>query len=180
MEAWAKIRRPQNLEPRMTVRLSMLVLALPLASLSCSDPPPTPPRGSVRITLSPPSQGVPNIGTRVNCMAGTTGTYTYLLGKASAIADPVTQVHNGLLEHGHGISVSCTVKAIGSGRYSVNASLSGVDSNSRKVAASFTLNGTVSATAAAADNPGQVAFFSPDTTHLRTLSDLPPCKIGPI
>jgi hypothetical protein len=164
----------------MTDRLSMLVLSAPHASLGCSDPPPTPPRGSVVIRLSPPSLGVPGIATRTNCTAGTTGVYTYLLGKASSIADPVEQVRAGLLEHGHGINVSCTVKAIGGGRYSVNASLSGVDSNSRKVSTSFTLNGTLSATAAAADNPGQVAFFSPDTTHLRTLSDLPACKIGPV
>lgn len=164
----------------MTVRPSLLVLAaVSLASLSCSDPPPTPPRGSVQIRLFPPSLAVPNIGTRTNCTAGSTGTYTYFLGKQSAALD-LDKVHNGLMEHGHGINVSCTVKALGGGRYSVNASLSGVDSNNRKVATSFTLNGTLHPMSAPADNVGQVAFYSPDTTNLRTISDLPACKIGPV
>jgi hypothetical protein len=168
----------------MTVRLSMLVLAAPLASLlSCSDPPPTPARGSVEIALSPPSLSVQNIGTRTNCTAGTTGTYTYFLGRVAAGVRPTRiedRVYDGLMEHGHGLNVSCTVKALGSGRFSVHASLSGVDANTRRVSTSFTLNGTFSATGPAADNPAQVAVYTPDTTNLRTVSDLPGCTIGPV
>jgi hypothetical protein len=164
----------------MTVRLSMLVLVAPLASLGCSDPPPTPPRAAVELRLSPPASSIPNIGTRTSCTAGTSGTYTYFLGRVPSGLTAQDRVRSGLMEHGHGISASCTVKALGGGRYSVNASLSGVDANSRHVATSFTLNGTLSATAPPADNIGQVAVFTPDTTSLRTISDLPNCTIGPV
>jgi hypothetical protein len=113
-------------------------------------------------------------------MAGTTGTYTYFLGKVPTGLTAQERVRGALVEHGHGLSVSCTVKALGSGRFSVNASLSGVDANSRRVSTSFTLNGSLSATAPAMDNVAQVAFYSPDTTHLRTITDLPACTLGPV
>jgi hypothetical protein len=172
----------EYLEPRMIVRLSTLLLAAaPLASFGCSDPPPTPARAALEVQLNPPATTIQNIGTRTSCTAGTTGTYTYFLGKTSSLLSRQDRVRNGLIEHGQGgFSASCTVKALGGGRYSVNASLSGVDSNNRHVATALTLNGTLSATAAPADNIGQVAFYSPDTTNLRNVADLPECEIGPV
>lgn len=164
----------------MTVRLSMLVLVAPLAALSCSDPPPTPPRAAIEVRLSPPASSIPNIGTRTGCMAGTTGTYTYFLGKVPSGLSPQDRVRGALMEHGHGINASCTVKALGGGRFSVNAALSGIDANSRHVATSVTLNGTLNASSPPSENLGQLAFFSPDTTSLRTISDLPGCTIGPV
>jgi hypothetical protein len=169
-----------SLEPRMTVRLSMLVLAAPLASLSCSDPPPTPPRGAVEIRLSPPASSIPNIGTRTSCMAGTSGTYTYLLAKASTALTAQDRVRTGLIEHGHGLSVSCTVKSLGGTRYSINASISGVEANSLRVSTSVTLNGTLNTASAPSENVGQIAFFSPHTTNLRNIQNLPSCSIGPV
>jgi hypothetical protein len=170
------------LEPRMTVRLSTLLLAaVPLTSFGCSDPPPTPARGALSIKLNPPSSSIPNIGTRTSCTAGTTGVYTYFLGKPQMVGSEQDKVRNGLLEHGQGgFSASCTVKALGGGRFSVNASLSGVDANNRHVATALTLNGTLSASAAPVDNVGQVSFYSPDTTNLRNIADLPNCELGPV
>jgi hypothetical protein len=165
----------------MTVRLSMLlVLAAPLTSLSCSDPPPTPPRGAVEIKLTEPRSSIPNIGTRTQCNAGSSGTYTYLLAKASTALSAQERVRGGLIEHGHGLNVSCTVKSLGGNRYSVNASISGYDANALRAYASVTLNGTLNASAPASENVGQLAFFSGSTTSLRTISELPACTIGPV
>jgi hypothetical protein len=98
------------------------------------------------------------------------------------LARPIWErVQYGLTEHGHGVNVSCTVRALGGGRYAVNASVSGVDAyTGKRGAVSFTLNGTLHGTDMSAENPGQVAFYSPDTTNLRTISDLPGCTIGPV
>jgi hypothetical protein len=175
-------RRFPILEPQMTVRLLTLVLAAPFALLGCSDPPPTPARGSVEVFLRAPAGTVQNIGTRTSCTAGRMGSYTYFLGKPTSNSTAADRVYAGRVEDGQGaFSASCTVKAIGSGRYSVNASLSGVDANSgKRGAVSFTLNGTLSTNGPATDNPAQVSFYSPDTTNLRTISDLPGCTIYPV
>jgi hypothetical protein len=174
-----------SLEPPMTVRLSMLVLVAPLASLSCSDPPPTPARGSVEIMLNAPDGSIPGIGSRTSCNAGTQGTYSYFLGRppsGTMLTWPIKdRVQFGLTEHGRGVNVSCTVRALGSGRFAVNASVSGVDAyTGKRGAVSFTLNGTLHTSGPVTDNPGQVAFYSPDTTNLRTISDLPGCTIGKV
>jgi hypothetical protein len=66
------------------------------------------------------------------------------------------------------------------GGYSVSASVSGVDANSRHVATSVTLDGTVTANGAPTDNPGTVSVYTPDTTNLTTIANLPACTIGPI
>lgn len=66
------------------------------------------------------------------------------------------------------------------GGYAVSASLSGVDANSRRVAVSVALEGVVTASAPPADNLGTFAVYTPDTTNLRTLSDLPSCTLGPV
>jgi hypothetical protein len=91
------------------------------------------------------------------------------------------KVRTGMLEHGQGgFSASCTVKALGGGRFAVDASLGGVDSNNRRVVTSFSISGTLSASGAPADNVGRVSFYSPDTTNLRNLADLPTCEIGKV
>jgi hypothetical protein len=167
----------------MTVRLSMLVLAAPLAALGCSDPPPPLARGSVEVYLRTPASTIPGIGSRTSCTtAGDSGSYTYFLGKGtSATNDPLVNVQNGLREHGAGHSVSCTVKALGSGRFSVSASVGGVDANVRKAGTvSLRVDGTLSADGQPSDNAAQVSFYSPDTTSLRTISDLPGCTIYPV
>lgn len=138
-------------------------------------------RGAVEIRLSPPSSAGPNIGTRTACTAGTTGVYTYFLGQlAHAGLTAGDRVRTGLMESGQAFTVDCTVMALGEDGYSVRASLSGVDANSRHVATSVTLEGTVAADATLADSPGTVALYTPDTGSLTTIANLPACTIGPV
>jgi hypothetical protein len=137
-------------------------------------------RGAVEIRLSSPSTAVPNIGTRTSCTAGTTGTYTYFLGQLAQGLTAQDRVRSGLVESGQGLTVDCAVVSRAEGRYSVRASLSGVDANSRRVATSITVEGTVAANGMPTDDPATVAVYTPDTTNLRTIPDLPACTIGPV
>jgi hypothetical protein len=130
--------------------------------------------------LSPPATSVPNIGTRTSCTAGTTGTYTYFLGASPEGLTAQARVVSGLLESGQGLTVDCTVMPRAEGGYAVAATLSGVDANSRGVAVSVTLEGVVTAGAPPPDNVSTVAVYTPDTTSLRTLPDLPACTLGPV
>jgi hypothetical protein len=137
-------------------------------------------RGAVEIRLSPPNTSIPNVGTRTACTAGTTGTYTYFLGASPQGATGEARVRSGLLESGQDLTVDCSVVARAAGGYAVAATMSGVDANSRRVAVLFTLEGVVTADAAPSDNVGTVEVYTPDTTSLSPLPDLPTCVLGPV
>jgi hypothetical protein len=168
----------------MTVRSSILVLAAPLAAVfGCSDPPPTPPSGAAQVLLTPASSTIPNIGPRTVCNAGTSGTYTYFFGNAmkSLASEPgQDRVLKGLLQHGKGVNVSCTIKALGGARFSVSASVGGTDANSQRYPGSVRLNGTVTAGGPASGNIARVGFFSPEAQRLENIPGLPECTIGPV
>ncbi len=164
----------------MIVRRSTLVFAAPVATLlGCSDPPPAPARLGAEITLSPPSAA--NITTHTNCTVGTTSIYTFFLGRVTPAANTQDRVRNGTVEDGKGLAVSCTVKSVGGGAFSIAADGSGTDANSRHQSVGMTLNGSVTRDGPVAANIGTLSFYSPDTGRLRTLSgDFPGCTIGPV
>ena len=134
--------------------------------------------GAAEIRLSPPAQSVPNIGTRTNCTAGSTGTYTYFLGATPDGVSPEERVSGAMLRSGSGHELACQVKAMGDDFF-VSIELSGVDANSRHVAAGLRFTGYVprSGTAGLTDVLG---FESEDTRELWTSSDIAQCAIGPV
>lgn len=98
--------------------------------------------GAAEIRLSPPRSDIPNIGARTSCAAGTTGTYTYLLGAASQGLTAQDRVRSGMLKNGSGIAVSCFVSDDGEDIH-ISASIAGKDANSRHVPASLELSGAI-------------------------------------
>jgi hypothetical protein len=135
------------------------------------------------VQLTPASSMVPGIGPRTNCTAGMTGTYTYFFGRATATdqSRPAQErVVKGIMQNGKGVNVSCTIKALGGGRFSVAASVSGTDANYQRYRGSVSINGTVTAGGPASGNVARVSFFSPETSRLDTLTGLPECTIGAV
>jgi hypothetical protein len=150
----------------MLPRAISFVLALPLSlsALACSDPPPTPAAGGVDVMLGPPAASV---AMGRGCNAGTSGAFTYVIGQPN----PGKTIEDGT----HGVTVACTIKANGD----FDASIKGVDGNGKKPV-SFSFTGSVKDQATPASNTSAMTFFSPDTGHMNTLADFPPCTIGPV
>jgi len=160
-----------------------VLLAFVAASYGCSDPPPTPPGGAAMVMLSPASSTIPNIGPRTNCTAGSTGTYTYFYGnpdKSSTSDTGQERVVAGIVQHGKGLNVSCTVKSLGGGRFSVSGSVGGTDSNFQGYRGSIGVSGTVTVGGPSAGNTARVTVFSSEVSALDTVEGMPPCTFGPV
>lgn len=120
--------------------------------------------GAVDLMLSPASTSVPGAGGR-GCNAGTSGAFTYEIGGPGLS----TLVPNGYDD----VSVSCTLRADVSGGLAINGSISGTDQNGRKPIA-FSVTGAVGSDGS---TTASIAWFSPDTGPMSTLSALPGCTL---
>jgi hypothetical protein len=130
----------------------------------------TPPAMGVSLTLTRPSDpNLPKAGSRT-CFAGTTGGFTYAIGAPT----PGKTISDGT----NGTTVSCTVAGTGSSVPFVLQG-SGTDANGGKLV-SFSFNGSVQDKGDPSQNPGGMAFFSPDTGQLVTLDGYPACTFGPV
>lgn len=120
--------------------------------------------GAAEILLRPPNLSVPNIGTRTNCTAGSTGTYSYFLGAKGAPAPD--RVRSSMLPSGPDFSVSCSVHSDGT-TLRVRLALEGTDANSRSVPVRLELAGAIPI-ASGWEALEQGDFYSDDTGQLTT------------
>jgi hypothetical protein len=161
--------RDPKLGASMLRRTVSSILAIPfaLAFAACSTPPPTPAAGGVSMSLTPAGTTVG--GTRNNCTAGTSGSFTYSIG------DPTP--HKTVEDGTDGVSVSCTVKDDGT----FSASIGGKDPNINSNI-NFTFTGTVNQNdeKTPASNPSTMTFYSPQTLHINTLDGYPACTLSNI
>jgi len=157
-----------------------ILIALVAATFGCSDPPPTPPGGAAQVQLTPASS---TFAPRTNCTAGMSGTYTYFYGNPDKSAQSDTgqeRVVAGIVQNGKGLSVACTVKSLGGGKFSVSGTVKGTDSNFQGNQGSIGVNGTVTVGGPAAGNTAKVSVFSAETGRLDMVDGQPGCTFGPV
>ena len=156
----------------MTFRPTLLpVLALATSALACSDPPPRPARLGLMMTLR--TQSIPATEGR-SCGAGTG--ITWDLGSPS----PTSMSPGGTWEHETNDSdITCTVRDGGA----FQARGGGVDpqiaagSMPGNALINFTLSGTASQTAGAA-NEAQASVYTTPTFEVRApTTGFPPCRM---
>jgi hypothetical protein len=152
----------------MTARpLAVLPMVSLLAVLSCSDPPEQPAAAGFTVTLMAPT--ITTTPTRL-CHAGSSGSHTYIIGNPDS---------NGTVESGKdGVTVECTVNK--GGTVSVTASGTDDTPSPPQKFVSITLNGRITSMTDPTMNPATMAFYSPDTSQLRTLPSYPGCTLGPV
>ncbi len=132
--------------------------------------------GAAEIRLSPPASSIPNIGTRTSCNAGTTGTYTFLLGAKSQGITAQERVELGAVANG--MSTSCTMKSEGPSTR-VTASIAGDDSNSRRVGAHLSFSGLLHNQITTGELTNG-SFFSDDTGQLWAEPSIADCSLSSI
>jgi hypothetical protein len=114
------------------------------------------------------------VGSR-QCLAGTTGAFTYVIGAP----EPGHTIEDGKA----GVMVTCFVDAsIDGTSEDISLMASGIDQNGAKpvsvsLSAAVPLDGNGAAVSEPA--PATLTFFSPDTGHLSTLEPFPSCTLGP-
>jgi hypothetical protein len=122
------------------------------------------------ISLTPPLDSELPHGTTRTCPAGSSGAFTYAIGKPA----PTKTISNGTQE----VGVRCLVMPNADGSFTVDAEINGPDTNTGEFIV-FALNGTANLDPAR-QSLAHVTFAASKVQRLEIIDDFPLCELGPL